>query len=592
MNAIETQRKISSTMNRDLSPRTIERTFKTADGAELFYRAWLPAKPTDKAVVLFHRGHEHSGRWQETVEGLALEDVAVFAWDARGHGRSPGARGSAENLGVIIRDMEAFVQHLSAEHRIPVENMVVMAHSVGAVTAAAWVHDYAPPIRGMILAAPAFRVKLYVPLAVPLLRLKQKLFGHGYVKSYVKAKMLTHDEEQAAEYQAAPMIFRQIAVNVLLDLYDTSTRLMADAGAITTPTLLLEAGTDWVVKPAAQRMFFERLSSKVKRWVTLPGFYHAIFHEKNRQLVWSKSREFILECFERPAEKPSLIGADQRGFTRDEYDRLRAPGNPLFGVIRLGMKTLGRLSRGIQLGWEAGFDSGRTLDYVYENKPRGVTPLGKIFDRNYLNSIGWRGIRARKENLQKILRSAIEDVHADGKPVRVLDIASGPGRYVLEIIRDLPQIPATVLLRDYKAENVEAARQLAAEFGLRDVTTVRGDAFDRAALAAINPKPTVAIVSGLYELFPQNAPVLDSLRGVAEAMEPGSYLVYTNQPWHPQMEFIARVLRNREGEPWIMRRRTQAEMDELVHAAGFEKVRQEIDQWGIFSVSLARRVKT
>jgi hypothetical protein len=57
-----------------------------------------------------------------------------------------------------------------------------------------------------------------------------------------------------------------------------------------------------------------------------------------------------------------------------------------------------------------------------------------------------------------------------------------------------------------------------------------------------------------------------------------------------QVEFIARVLTNREGQPWIMRRRTQAEMDELVRTAGFEKLEQEIDPWGIFTVSLARRV--
>ena len=39
-----------------------------------------------------------------------------------------------------------------------------------------------------------------------------------------------------------------------------------------------------------------------------------------------------------------------------------------------------------------------------------------------------------------------------------------------------------------------------------------------------------------------------------------------------------------------MRRRTQAEMDELVSAAGFRKVSTEIDRWGIFTVSLAERV--
>src|SRR5262249_28581301 len=75
-----------------------EHTMNLAGGMELFYRAWLPTAPARKAVLLFHRGHEHSGRWQETVEALALDDVAFFAWDARGHGRSPGERGAAENL--------------------------------------------------------------------------------------------------------------------------------------------------------------------------------------------------------------------------------------------------------------------------------------------------------------------------------------------------------------------------------------------------------------------------------------------------------------------------------------------------------------
>ena len=105
----------------------------------------------------------------------------------------------------------------------------------------------------------------------------------------------------------------------------------------------------------------------------------------------------------------------------------------------------------------------------------------------------------------------------------------------------------------------------------------------------MTPRPTIAIVSGLYELFPENEPLRQSLAGLARAVEPGGTLIYTNQPWHPQVEFIARVLTNREGKPWVMRRRTQAEMDELVRNAGFTKLGQEIDPWGIFTVSVARR---
>ena len=58
-----------------------EHAARMSDGTELFYRAWLPDAPATKALLLFHRGHEHSGRWQETAEALALGDVAVFAWD-------------------------------------------------------------------------------------------------------------------------------------------------------------------------------------------------------------------------------------------------------------------------------------------------------------------------------------------------------------------------------------------------------------------------------------------------------------------------------------------------------------------------------
>ena len=188
----------------------------------------------------------------------------------------------------------------------------------------------------------------------------------------------------------------------------------------------------------------------------------------------------------------------------------------------------------------------------------------------------------------------MDRARAAGQPIRILDIACGGGRYVLETLARLRDegIAATAVLRDYKEENLEAARKLSRELRLEErAEIIRGDAFDRASLASLSPRPTIAIVSGLYELFPANAPVRESLAGVADAVASGGWLVYTGQPWHPQVEFIARVLTNREGEPWIMRRRTQGEMDQLVRAAGFTKETQEIDEWGIFTVSLARRTE-
>lgn len=573
------------------SPRTsLERTMTTWDGATLFYRAWLPLSRSEKALVLFHRGHEHSARWQEVVEALALEDVAIFAWDARGHGRSSGDRGAAENVAALVKDAETFVCHITSEYSANKQNMIVMGHSVGAVIAAAWVHDYAPPLRGMVLATPAFRVRLYVPAAVPLLRARQRFFGPGFVKSYVKAQLLMHDPAEADRYRRDPLIFRQIAVNMLLDLHDTSTRLLADAGAIEVPTLVLSAGRDWVVRLDAQRRFFEGLSSRVKEMHVYPGLFHAVFHERDRHLPIAKARQFICDRFSKPPLRRSLLDSDSHGYTKTEHIRLQACGGPWYVLARWGLKTVGRLSEGIRLGWRTGFDSGLTLDYVYENRPRGVTPIGRLIDRAYLSSVGWRGIRQRRIHLERMLRDALGRVYADGREIHLLDIAAGPGRYVLETIRTSSQ-PMTALLCDASVDNIAAGRRLAAAMGLNgNITFAQGDAFDRAAISRIRPRPTVAIVSGLYELVPENAPVLVSLRALADVIEPDGYLIYTNQPWHPDIEFIARTLINREGQPWIMRRRAQAEMDELVCTTGFRKLSMEIDRLGIFTVSLAQRV--
>src|SRR5262245_41762702 len=233
----------------------VEQSMTLDDGTVLFYRAWLPREPTRKALILFHRGHEHSGRLADLVRGLALSDVAVFAWDARGHGLSGGRRGYAPSFGCLARDADTFVREISARYGVRAEDTVVLGHSVGAVIAAAWVHDYAPRIRAMILVTPALRVKLYVPFARQLLRLLHRIVGRKprFVSSYVKGKLLSHDAEQARHYDEDPLISRTIALNVLLGLHDTAKRLMADAEVIHTPALVLAGGADWVVDLKAER---------------------------------------------------------------------------------------------------------------------------------------------------------------------------------------------------------------------------------------------------------------------------------------------------------------------------------------------------
>ncbi len=592
----------STTSSRD----SAEHTFDTHDGVSLYYRHW-PAKTTTAttatsdrrgAIVMFHRGHEHGARTAHLVDELDLPDFDFFAWDARGHGHSPGVRGYSPGVGTSVRDIQTFMDHLGRAHGTATEDIYVIAQSLGAVMVAAWVHDYAPPIRGMTLASPAFEVKLYVPLAVPGIRVMTMLRGNFFVNSYVDARLLTHDAERIASFRADPLISRTISANMLLELHDAGQRIVADAAAITVPTQLLISGSDWVVREPPQRAFFARLSSRVKELRHLPGFFHDTLGERDRAPVVAEMRRFIGAAFDTAAAPLDVRDADRHGFTADESRKLAAPLPPwlprawYWAVTRAFLRLAAPLSDGLRTGHDTGFDSGSTLDLVYRNQPRGAGPIGRAIDKTYLGSIGWRGIRVRKKHVEELLQAAMQQVRAGGLPVHVIDIAAGHGRYVLDAIAHGPERPDSVLLRDYAERNVRDGTALVAERQLQSLVRFEeGDAFDRADLAATTPAPTVAVVSGLYELFGDNERVAASLGGLADAMPAGACLVYTCQPWHPQLELIVRALTShRGGRAWVMRRRSQLEMDQLVGAAGFRKVDQRIDGWGIFTVALAVRV--
>ncbi len=232
-----------------------------------------------------------------------------------------------------------------------------------------------------------------------------------------------------------------------------------------------------------QQQFFDRLSSTDKTIKQYPGMYHDVLHEKDR----------------------------------DQPLPIYHPKQLNFSATRTVIGSLGKLSDGMRLGWSDGFKSGRMLDYVYENRPQGITPLGKLADKIYLNSPGWTGIRVRRNYLDELLDTAIEST---------------------------------------------------------------------------TPAPDITIVSGLFELFPENDVVLNTLRGIARALGTGGQLIYTNQPWHPQQELIARSLHGFDGKLWAMRCRSTAEMDQLVSLAGFQKRQMRIDDNGIFTVSLATRIES
>ncbi len=563
--------------------------FKSFDGARIFYREWEPIQAFNgKIVLLLHRGHEHSARLDSIAKLSMFAGYKVFSYDNRGHGYTQ--EGPTYEFMNLVKDLDAFVAFVCQKEHKKQEDIFIVANSVAGVVASTWVHDFAPRIAGMALVAPAFKIKLYVPFAQPALK-KMLHFKHDLnIKSYVKAQFLTHNEQEQRRYNEDPLITPNIPAGQLVTLLDTAKRVVEDANVIVIPTLVLSATKDYVVESSVQKTFYDKLASPLKRFIALEGFYHGILYEQNASIALDAINTFMQEVFKMPflseAMFDSVVAYTQQEKESIVQGKISFCQKCSYATQRFMLHRFGFLSQGMKIGLRYGFDSGVTLDYVYRNRPDGKGLFGKMLDKNYLNSIGWKGIRKRKIHAIETLQTCIDTLQHQGKQVRILDIAGGPARYLIELAHHNRDIE--ILVRDYQEHNIEEGRALAREYSLENIVYEQADAFDKASYETMTYRPNIVMISGVFELFEDNALIQRAIDGVTSIIEENGFLVYTGQPWHPQLKQIAYVLGNHQNKPWIMRRRSQYELDTLFRRSGFEKASMKIDHWGIFTVSLAQ----
>ncbi|MGG7551762.1 bifunctional alpha/beta hydrolase/class I SAM-dependent methyltransferase [Chryseobacterium arthrosphaerae] len=553
--------------------------FKSFDNSEIFYREWN-YQHHHKSIIMIHRGHEHSERLNDIAEAFRFSKYNIFAFDLRGHGYTKTPTSSV--FMDYVRDLDAFSKFLYSQYHVNSTDIFVLANSIGGVVASAWAHDFAPRIAGMALLAPAFKINLIVPLANEMITLGTKLKKGLIIKSYVKSTMLTHDPEQQKAYDTDPLISRSIDAELLIDLAKAGKRLVEDAEAIDTPTLILAAEKDHVVFNKEQKTFHDKLDTDLKKYEVLPGFFHGILFDTGKEKVYDKIAEFAEKCFSR-TPKPHSLSPDR--FSVKEYQDLQNNvGNNLnFKFQKFSLGKIGKLSNGMAIGLKYGFDSGASLDYVYRNQPEGKLGFGKMMDKNYLNAIGWKGIRIRKQHLLQLLEQNIQTLKQQGRKIRILDIAGGTGNYLFDIKEKYPD--AEIVINEFVTSNIEIGEKVIREKGYQQIRFTNFDCFDPETYKKLNIEPNITIVSGILELFGDNEMASRAIQGISSISEKNAYLVYTGQPWHPQLQMIAYVLNNHQNKDWIMRRRSQKELDGIMIFNSVQKENMLIDDFGIFTVS-------
>lgn len=248
--------------------RVREGGFVGARGTRLFRRSWLPDGQARGVLVLVHGMSEHSGRYEHVGRFLADRGLAIHAYDHRGHGRSQGERGTAEDFDDFLADLRSLFVLVQEEHPDAGGRLVLFGHSMGGLIATAYVLDSAPKPDLLVLSSPAI---------VPLI-------GPG--DRTIDPSRLSHDPEVWRAYMEDPLVLRERVQDTLfVRLAAGLSRLVGRAGEIRLPFLLVHGEEDQVCSAEGARLYLSSSASTDATLRSYPGGRHELFNETFREQV-------------------------------------------------------------------------------------------------------------------------------------------------------------------------------------------------------------------------------------------------------------------------------------------------------------------
>jgi hypothetical protein len=220
------------------------------------------------------------------------------------------------------------------------------------------------------------------------------------------------------------------------------------------------------------------------------------------------------------------------------------------------------------------------MAHVYANDARGRMALGRAVDRRLLDRRTCVAFRDIRELAESAVVDAIDAT--PGGATAVADLAAGPAPYLLRALAARPG--ARAIAGDVDRDALDGVASAARELGVDDrVTIVQADAFDRAALAALDPRPDVVVELGLYGIYHDDERIERHLLDLAELVAPGQ-IVFNVQTRNPEIEYIGRVWRNAAGERCVWRLRPLDQILGYAAAAGYRPASVSADRHGIYRV--------
>lgn len=252
---------------------------------------------------------------------------------------------------------------------------------------------------------------------------------------------------------------------------------------------------------------------------------------------------------------------------------------PLIFTSRLGRRSM--------FGYG---NSGLNIDYIYRNVPSGYTKFGKVVDRILLNLPAAKATRARKDKIIKILKGEIQKNNSQNKKTKIVDLASGPARYLVDLYdQENKKGNIEVVCIDKDISSIKLGKKLTVD---SPFLYTKGDVFKVQKYKKMSEKhswvPNVVIVSGFYEFLEEDL-VKKSLSQIFEQMDSDGLLLLVTQIDNPSKKLLEKLGKTKNKKAWKLIFRDPATTIKWMKQVGYKNINFEIDPWKIYVYYTGRK---
>ena len=262
------------------------------DGLCVYWRCWQPSDDIRAVVVLSHGMGEHCGRYEHVAEHFCNHGFMLYAFDHRGHGRSPGKRGDVESYGVLLSGVD-IVLHMARQEN-PGKKLFLYGHSFGGQIALNYALRHGQQLSGVISTDAWLRLPFTPPAwKTNLARVLNVLYPSLTLSNELDVTALSRDKSVVDAYTRDPLVHDRISVRMYSEGAIAARYALTHAEYLQVPVLLMHGKGDRITAADGTVEFFDHVGATDRTLKLYDGLFHEIHNEPEKATVLNDMTDWL-----------------------------------------------------------------------------------------------------------------------------------------------------------------------------------------------------------------------------------------------------------------------------------------------------------